>query len=94
MARSRQMKIAVNAADGRVIAFGETALAEKGDAREVAVDAILKSVGLTGAGLSRAVHSRGVPDVPLADDGSKRTCCSRSIGRKLGSPCRLQRPNE
>ena len=91
-----QMKIAVNLLlMVEVIAFSEAvALAEKGGvAREVAVDAILKSVAA-----SPVLGYRGpfilegkMPDVPLADVTlqQKDMLLALDLGRKLGSPVPL-----
>jgi 3-hydroxyisobutyrate dehydrogenase-like beta-hydroxyacid dehydrogenase len=91
-----QMKIAVNLLlMVEVIAFGEAvALAEKGGVRrEVAVDAILKSVAA-----SPVLGYRGpfilegkMPDVPLADVTlqQKDMLLALDLGRKLGSPVPL-----
>jgi 3-hydroxyisobutyrate dehydrogenase-like beta-hydroxyacid dehydrogenase len=91
-----QMKIAVNLLlMVEVIAFGEAvALAEKGGvAREVAVDAILKSVAA-----SPVLGYRGpfilegkMPEVPLADVTlqQKDMVLALDLGRKLGSPVPL-----
>jgi 3-hydroxyisobutyrate dehydrogenase-like beta-hydroxyacid dehydrogenase len=91
-----QMKIAVNLLlMVEVIAFGEAvALAEKGGVkREVAVDAILKSVAA-----SPVLGYRGpfildgkMPDVPLADVTlqQKDMLLALELGRKLGSPVPL-----
>jgi 3-hydroxyisobutyrate dehydrogenase-like beta-hydroxyacid dehydrogenase len=91
-----QMKIAVNLLlMVEVIAFGEAvALAEKGGvAREVAVDAILKSVAA-----SPVLGYRGpfilegkMPAVPLADVTlqQKDMVLALELGRKLGSPVPL-----
>src|SRR5262245_9536240 len=91
-----QMKIAVNLLlMVEVIAFGEAvALAEKGGvAREVAVDAILKSVAA-----SPVLGYRGpfilegrMPDGPLADVTlqQKDMLLALELGRKLGSPVPL-----
>ena len=91
-----QMKIAVNLLlMVEVIAFGEAvALAEKGGvAREVAVDAMLKSVAA-----SPVLGYRGpfilegkMPDVPLADVTlqQKDMLLALDLGRKLGSPVPL-----
>ena len=91
-----QMKIAVNLLlMVEVIAFGEAvALAEKGGvAREVAVDAILKSVAA-----SPVLGYRGpfilegkMPDVPLADVTlqQKDMLLALELARKLGSPAPL-----
>ena len=90
------MKIAVNLLlMVEVIAFGEAvALAEKGGvAREVAVDAILKSVAA-----SPVLGYRGpfilegkMPAVPLADVTlqQKDMLLALDLGRKLGSPVPL-----
>jgi len=91
-----QMKIAVNLLlMVEVIAFGEAvALAEKGGvAREVAVDAVLKSVAA-----SPVLGYRGpfildgkMPDVPLADVTlqQKDMLLALDLGRRLGSPVPL-----
>jgi 3-hydroxyisobutyrate dehydrogenase-like beta-hydroxyacid dehydrogenase len=91
-----QMKIAINLLlMVEVIAFGEAvALAEKGGvAREVAVDAILKSVAA-----SPVLGYRGpfildgkMPDVPLADVTlqQKDMLLALDLGRRLGSPVPL-----
>ncbi|MGH6769985.1 MAG: NAD(P)-dependent oxidoreductase [Xanthobacteraceae bacterium] len=91
-----QMKIAVNLLlMVEVIAFGEAvALAEKGGvAREIAVDAILKSVAA-----SPVLGYRGpfilegkMPAVPLADVTlqQKDMLLALDLGRKLGSPVPL-----
>jgi 3-hydroxyisobutyrate dehydrogenase-like beta-hydroxyacid dehydrogenase len=91
-----QMKIAVNLLlMVEVIAFGEAvALAEKGGVgREVAVDAILKSVAA-----SPVLGYRGpfilegkMPEVPLADVTlqQKDMVLALDLGRKLGSPVPL-----
>lgn len=91
-----QMKIAVNLLlMVEVICFGEAvALAEKGGvARDVAVDAILKSVAA-----SPVLGYRGpfildgkMPDVPLADVTlqQKDMLLALDLGRKLGSPVPL-----
>ena len=91
-----QMKIAVNLLlMVEVIAFGEAvALAEKGGvAREVAVDAVLKSVAA-----SPVLGYRGpfilegkMPAVPLADVTlqQKDMLLALNLGRKLGSPVPL-----
>jgi 3-hydroxyisobutyrate dehydrogenase-like beta-hydroxyacid dehydrogenase len=91
-----QMKIAVNLLlMVEVICFGEAvALAEKGGvAREVAVDAILKSVAA-----SPVLGYRGpfilegkMPVVPLADVTlqQKDMLLALDLGRKLGSPVPL-----
>jgi 3-hydroxyisobutyrate dehydrogenase-like beta-hydroxyacid dehydrogenase len=91
-----QMKIAVNLLlMVEVIAFGEAvALAEKGGvARDIAVDAILKSVAA-----SPVLGYRGpfilegkMPAVPLADVTlqQKDMVLALDLGRKLGSPVPL-----
>jgi 3-hydroxyisobutyrate dehydrogenase-like beta-hydroxyacid dehydrogenase len=91
-----QMKIAVNLLlMVEVIAFGEAiALAEMGGvAREVAVDAVLKSVAA-----SPVLGYRGpfilegkMPEVPLADVTlqQKDMLLALDLGRKLGSPVPL-----
>lgn len=91
-----QMKIAVNLLlMVEVIAFGEAvALAEKGGvAREVAVDAVLKSVAA-----SPVLGYRGpfilegrMPALPLADVTlqQKDMLLALDLGRKLGSPVPL-----
>jgi 3-hydroxyisobutyrate dehydrogenase-like beta-hydroxyacid dehydrogenase len=91
-----QMKIAVNLLlMVEVIAFGEAvALAEKGGvARDIAVDAILKSVAA-----SPVLGYRGpfilegkMPAVPLADVTlqQKDMLLALDLGRKLGSPVPL-----
>jgi 3-hydroxyisobutyrate dehydrogenase-like beta-hydroxyacid dehydrogenase len=91
-----QMKIAVNLLlMVEVIAFGEAvALAEKGGvARDVAVDAVLKSVAA-----SPVLGYRGpfildgkMPEVPLADVTlqQKDMLLALDLGRKLGSPVPL-----
>jgi 3-hydroxyisobutyrate dehydrogenase-like beta-hydroxyacid dehydrogenase len=91
-----QMKIAVNLLlMVEVIAFGEAiALAEKGGVnREIAVDAVLKSVAA-----SPVLGYRGpfilegkMPDVPLADVTlqQKDMLLALDLGRKLGSPVPL-----
>ena len=91
-----QMKIAVNLLlMVEVICFGEAvALAEKGGVgREVAVDAILKSVAA-----SPVLGYRGpfiiegkMPEVPLADVTlqQKDMVLALNLGRKLGSPVPL-----
>ena len=88
-----QMKIAVNLLlMVEVIAFGEAvALAEKGGVgREVAVDAVLKSVAA-----SPVLGYRGpfildgkMPEVPLADVTlqQKDMLLALDLGRRLGSP--------
>jgi len=91
-----QMKIAVNLLlMVEVIAFGEAiALAEKGGVeRDVAVDAVLKSVAA-----SPVLGYRGpfilegkMPEVPLADVTlqQKDMVLALDLGRKLGSPVPL-----
>jgi 3-hydroxyisobutyrate dehydrogenase-like beta-hydroxyacid dehydrogenase len=91
-----QMKIAVNLLlMVEVIAFGEAvALAEKGGVdREVAVDAVLKSVAA-----SPVLGYRGpfilegrMPEVPLADVTlqQKDMLLALELGRRLGSPVPL-----
>ncbi len=91
-----QMKIAVNLLlMVEVVCFGEAvALAEKGGvAREVAVDAILKSVAA-----SPVLGYRGpfivdgkMPEVPLADVTlqQKDMILALNLGRQLGSPVPL-----
>jgi 3-hydroxyisobutyrate dehydrogenase-like beta-hydroxyacid dehydrogenase len=91
-----QMKIAINLLlMVEVICFGEAvALAEKGGvAREVALDAILKSVAA-----SPVLGYRGpfildgkMPDVPLADVTlqQKDMLLALNLGRTLGSPVPL-----
>jgi 3-hydroxyisobutyrate dehydrogenase-like beta-hydroxyacid dehydrogenase len=91
-----QMKIAVNLLlMVEVICFGEAvALAEKGGvAREVALDAILKSVAA-----SPVLGYRGpfilegkMPEVPLADVTlqQKDMMLALNLGRRLGSPVPL-----
>jgi 3-hydroxyisobutyrate dehydrogenase-like beta-hydroxyacid dehydrogenase len=91
-----QMKIAVNLLlMVEVIAFGEAvALAEKGGvARDIAVDAVLKSVAA-----SPVLGYRGpfilegkMPAVPLADVTlqQKDMLLALDLGRKLGSPVPL-----
>jgi 3-hydroxyisobutyrate dehydrogenase-like beta-hydroxyacid dehydrogenase len=91
-----QMKIAVNLLlMVEVIAFGEAvALAEKGGVRrEVAVDAVLKSVAA-----SPVLGYRGpfilegkMPDIPLADVTlqQKDMLLALDLGRRLGSPVPL-----
>ena len=91
-----QMKIAVNLLlMVEVIAFGEAiALAEKGGvSRNVALDAVLKSVAA-----SPVLGYRGpfilegkMPDVPLADVTlqQKDMLLALELGRKLGSPVPL-----
>lgn len=91
-----QMKIAVNLLlMVEVICFGEAvALAEKGGvSRDVAVDAILKSVAA-----SPVLGYRGpfilegkMPEVPLADVTlqQKDMILALTLGRKLGSPVPL-----
>jgi len=94
--RAVQMKLSVNALlMVEVIAFGEAvALAEKGGvAREIAVDAILKSVAA-----SPVLGYRGpfilegkMPKVPLADVTlqQKDMLLALDMARKLGSPVPL-----
>jgi 3-hydroxyisobutyrate dehydrogenase-like beta-hydroxyacid dehydrogenase len=91
-----QMKIAVNLLlMVEVIAFGEAvALAEKGGvAREVAVDAILKSVAASPVLGYRGpfILENKMPDVPLADVTlqQKDMLLALDLGRKLGSPVPL-----
>ena len=91
-----QMKIAVNLLlMVEVIAFGEAvALAEKGGvAREVAVDAILKSVAASPVlGYRGPFILKGkMPDVPLADVAlqQKDMLLALDLGRRLGSPVPL-----
>jgi 3-hydroxyisobutyrate dehydrogenase-like beta-hydroxyacid dehydrogenase len=91
-----QMKIAINLLlIVEVICFGEAiALAEKGGvAREVAVDAVLKSVAA-----SPVLGYRGpfilegkMPQIPLADVTlqQKDMILARDLGRMLGSPMPL-----
>jgi 3-hydroxyisobutyrate dehydrogenase-like beta-hydroxyacid dehydrogenase len=91
-----QMKIAVNLLlMVEVICFGEAvALAEKGGvAREVAVDAILKSVAASPVlGYRGPFILKGkMPKVPLADVTlqQKDMLLALDLGRKLGSPTPL-----
>jgi 3-hydroxyisobutyrate dehydrogenase-like beta-hydroxyacid dehydrogenase len=91
-----QMKIAVNLLlMVEVIAFGEAvALAEKGGvAREVAVDAILKSVAASPVlgYRGRFILEGKMPEVPLADVTlqQKDMLLALELGRKLGSPVPL-----
>lgn len=91
-----QMKIAVNLLlMVEVIAFGEAvALAEKGGvAREVAVDAILKSVAASPVLAYRGpfVIEGRMPKKPLADVTlqQKDMVLALDLGRKLGSPVPL-----
>ena len=91
-----QMKIAVNLLlMVEVIAFGEAvALAEKGGvAREVAVDAILKSVAAAPVLGYRGpfILEGRMPAVPLADVTlqQKDMLLALELGRKLGSPVPL-----
>src|SRR5262249_17606104 len=91
-----QMKIAVNLLlMVEVICFGEAvALAEKGGvAREVAVDAILKSVAASpGLGYRGPFILEGkMPTVPLADVTlqQKDMLLALELGRRLGSPVPL-----
>jgi 3-hydroxyisobutyrate dehydrogenase-like beta-hydroxyacid dehydrogenase len=91
-----QMKIAVNLLlMVEVICFGEAvALAEKGGvAREVAVDAILKSVAASPVLGYRGpfILEGGMPAVPLADVTlqQKDMLLALDLGRKLGSPVPL-----
>jgi 3-hydroxyisobutyrate dehydrogenase-like beta-hydroxyacid dehydrogenase len=91
-----QMKIAVNLLlMVEVIAFGEAvALAEKGGvAREVAVDAILKSVAAAPVLGYRGpfILDGRMPKVPLADVTlqQKDMLLALEAGRKLGSPVPL-----
>jgi len=91
-----QMKIAVNLLlMVEVIAFGEAvALAEKGGvAREVAVDAILKSVAASPVLAYRGpfVIEGRMPAKPLADVTlqQKDMLLALDLGRKLGSPVPL-----
>ncbi len=91
-----QMKIAVNLLlMVEIVCFGEAvALAEKGGvARDVAVDAILKSVAA-----SPVIGYRGpfilegkMPEVPLADVTlqQKDMLLALNLGRRLGSPVPL-----
>jgi len=91
-----QMKIAVNLLlMVEVIAFGEAvALAEKGGvAREIAVDAILKSVAASPVLAYRGpfILEGKMPAVPLADVTlqQKDMLLALELGRKLGSPVPL-----
>ena len=91
-----QMKIAVNLLlMVEVIAFGEAvALAEKGGvAREIAVDAILKSVAAAPVLAYRGpfILEGKMPAVPLADVTlqQKDMLLALELGRKLGSPVPL-----
>jgi 3-hydroxyisobutyrate dehydrogenase-like beta-hydroxyacid dehydrogenase len=91
-----QMKIAVNLLlMVEVIAFGEAiALAEKGGvAREVAVDAVLKSVAASPVlGYRGSFILEGkMPEVPLADVTlqQKDMLLALDLGRRLGSPVPL-----
>ena len=91
-----QMKIAVNLLlMVEVIAFGEAvALAEKGGVnREVAVDAILKSVAAAPVLGYRGpfILDGKMPSVPLADVTlqQKDMLLALDLGRKLGSPVPL-----
>jgi 3-hydroxyisobutyrate dehydrogenase-like beta-hydroxyacid dehydrogenase len=91
-----QMKIAVNLLlMVEVICFGEAvALAEKGGvAREVAVDAILKSVAASPVLGYRGpfILEGGMPAVPLADVTlqQKDMLLALDLGRRLGSPVPL-----
>jgi 3-hydroxyisobutyrate dehydrogenase-like beta-hydroxyacid dehydrogenase len=91
-----QMKIAVNLLlMVEVIAFGEAiALAEKGGvAREVAVDAVLKSVAASPVLGYRGpfILDGNMPTVPLADVTlqQKDMMLALELGRKLGSPVPL-----
>jgi 3-hydroxyisobutyrate dehydrogenase-like beta-hydroxyacid dehydrogenase len=91
-----QMKIAVNLLlMVEVIAFGEAvALAEKGGvAREVAVDAILKSVAASPVLGYRGpfILEGNMPAVPLADVTlqQKDMLLALELARKLGSPVPL-----
>jgi 3-hydroxyisobutyrate dehydrogenase-like beta-hydroxyacid dehydrogenase len=91
-----QMKIAVNLLlMVEVIAFGEAvALAEKGGvAREVAVDAVLKSVAASPVlGYRGSFILEGkMPAVPLADVTlqQKDMLLALDLGRRLGSPVPL-----
>ena len=90
------MKIAVNLLlMVEVIAFGEAvALAEKGGvAREIAVDAILKSVAASPVLGYRGpfILDGNMPDIPLADVTlqQKDMLLALDLGRKLGSPVPL-----
>jgi 3-hydroxyisobutyrate dehydrogenase-like beta-hydroxyacid dehydrogenase len=91
-----QMKIAVNLLlMVEVIAFGEAvALAEKGGvAREIAVDAILKSVAASPVLAYRGpfILDGKMPAIPLADVTlqQKDMLLALELGRKLGSPVPL-----
>src|SRR5262245_13347593 len=91
-----QMKIAVNLLlMVEVICFGEAvALAEKGGVqRDVAVDAILKSVAASPVLGYRGpfILDGGMPDKPLADVTlqQKDMQLALELGRKLGSPVPL-----
>src|SRR6516162_4642168 len=91
-----QMKIAVNLLlMVEVIAFGEAvALAEKGGvAREIAVDAILKSVAASPVLAYRGpfILDGKMPAVPLADVTlqQKDMLLALELARKLGSPVPL-----
>src|SRR3981081_385794 len=91
-----QMKIAVNLLlMVEVIAFGEAvALAEKGGvAREIAVDAILKSVAASPVlGYRGPLILEGkMPQIPLADVTlqQKDMILALDLGRRLGSPVPL-----
>src|SRR5215813_6896420 len=94
-----QMKIAVNLLlMVEVIAFGEAvALAEKGGvAREIALDAILKSVAASPVLAYRGpfILEGKMPATPLADVTlQQKDICSRSnSAANSAAPCRLQRP--
>jgi len=91
-----QMKIAVNLLlMVEVVCFGEAvALAEKGGVnREVAVDAILKSVAASPVLGYRGpfIIDGNMPKVPLADVTlqQKDMILALNLGRKLGSPTPL-----
>src|SRR5258707_13444970 len=91
-----QMKIAVNLLlMVEVIAFGEAvALAEKGGVtREIAVDAILKSVAASPVLTYRGpfILNGKMPATPLADVTlqQKDMLLALDLGRKLGSPVPL-----
>jgi len=91
-----QMKIAVNLLlMVEVIAFGEAvALAEKGGvAREIALDAILKSVAASPVLAYRGpfILEGKMPTTPLADVTlqQKDMLLALELGRKLGSPVPL-----
>jgi 3-hydroxyisobutyrate dehydrogenase-like beta-hydroxyacid dehydrogenase len=91
-----QMKIAVNLLlMVEVICFGEAiALAEKGGvARDVAVDAVLKSVAASPVLAYRGpfILEGNMPEVPLADVTlqQKDMRLALDLGRKLGSPVPL-----